>query len=242
MIRSPLTNWNRRRKLHNFSFTSEVRYWFKYDASRTLNLDFVGDDDVWVFINGKLAVDLGGIKTPVEGAVTLDPATIASLNLGLQSGNVYEIAVFQTERQTTGSSYKLTLSGFNAAPTSCAPRCGDGVVVGGEECDCGDGTGALPAGCAGPNSDTVYGGCTTKCTWGAFCGDGVVQSPQEDCDEGKNNGAAAYGGKGCSITCHFPHFCGDGIVDTASGEQCDLGANNGQAGQPCDASCHFIVY
>ena len=56
--------------LHNFSFTSEVRYWFKYDATKTFTLDFTGDDDVWVFINRKLAVDLGGIHTPVQGSVT----------------------------------------------------------------------------------------------------------------------------------------------------------------------------
>ena len=56
--------------LHNFSFTSEVRYWFQYDATKTYTLDFTGDDDVWLFINKKLAVDLGGIHSPVQGSVT----------------------------------------------------------------------------------------------------------------------------------------------------------------------------
>jgi fibro-slime domain-containing protein len=106
------------KRLHNFSFTSEVRYWFLYDQSKSYTLDFTGDDDVWVFVNKKLAVDLGGIHLPVSGTVTIDATTAAGF--GLVDGNVYEVAVFQAERQTTGSSYKLTLTGFNAAASVCS--------------------------------------------------------------------------------------------------------------------------
>ena len=202
-------------RLHNFSFTSEVRYWFKYEAGTTYELDFVGDDDVWVFINKKLAVDLGGLHPPSAGSVTLTAATAAKLG-NLAIGNVYEIAVFQTERQTDASSYKLTLSGFNAAPTTCVSTCGDGVAVANEECDNGKN-----------NSDTAYGGCTTACKWGPFCGDGIVNGPEE-CDTGKNNGMQ-YGTGGCTLGCTLPHHCGDGHVDTDHGEECDLGNKNGVA-------------
>jgi fibro-slime domain-containing protein len=167
-------------RMHNFSFTSEVRYWFLYDKTKVFTLNFVGDDDVWVFINKKLAVDLGGVHTPAEGSVTLDAETASSL--GLADGNVYEIAVFQTERQTTGSSYKLTLSGFNAATSNCTPICGDGIVVLGEECDDGVNAGG-------------YGQCGPACTLGAYCGDGIVQ-PGEDCDDGVNEGHP------CPSGCH----------------------------------------
>ena len=102
---------------HNFSFTSEIRYWFKYETGTAYRLDIVGDDDVWVFVNKKLAVDLGGIHTPVAGSVTLDDT--AAETYGLVSGQVYEVAVFQAERQSTSSTFKLTLAGFNTAPSQC---------------------------------------------------------------------------------------------------------------------------
>lgn len=237
-------------RLHNFSFTSEVRYWFPYDKSKTYTLDFVGDDDVWVFINGKLAVDLGGIHTPVAGTVVISGNGIASTtvtatyplspaptptkqtaNLGLQDGKVYEFAVFQAERQTTGSSYKLTLSGFNAAPTSCVPACGDGEVVADEECDCGTDPNNFPSRCTGPNSDDTYGGCTTQCKWGTYCGDGIQNGP-EMCDKGKDNGTDTSQG-GCTIGCMTTHYCGDESLDTNRDEECDLG--NDKNGKTLDS-------
>ena len=111
-------------------------------------------------------------------------------------------------------------------------RCGDGVLTAGEKCDCGDGTVPVPAGCFGPNNDSMYGGCTTKCMWGPFCGDGIIQSPPEQCDLGKLNGSD-LSANGCRFGCMKPHYCGDGIVDTDQGEQCDMGAVNGV---PLDAN------
>jgi fibro-slime domain-containing protein len=211
--------------LHNFSFTSEVRYWFKYESGKTYKLEFVGDDDVWVFINRKLALDLGGIHTPVPGSVEITPTKAKSLG-NMETGKVYEIAVFQAERQTTCSSYKLTLSGFNAAPTSCVPTCGDGEVVADEECDCGTNPDKFPARCTGPNNDETYGGCTTQCKWGTYCGDGIQNGP-EQCDLGPKNGTNNERG-GCTVGCTTTHYCGDKIVDTDRLEQCDMGDKNGK--------------
>ena len=84
----------------NFHFTTEVRFWFEYAGDELL--EFSGDDDVWVFINNKLAVDLGGVHGRANGSVDLSDTGIAT-SLGLTVGGTYEAVVFHAERHTTRS-------------------------------------------------------------------------------------------------------------------------------------------
>ncbi len=163
--------------IHNFYFTTEVNYWFKYDASSSARLDFLGDDDVWVFVNGRLAVDLGGIHIPEDGSVVIDQSAAATY--GMTDGLIYPIKVFHAERKMEGSSFKLTLAGFQTVRSDCVAFCGDGVIGMGEQCD--DGV-----------NDGGYGECAPGCVLGEFCGDGIVQ-PGEDCDDGNSLDGDACG-------------------------------------------------
>lgn len=98
---------------HNFGFTTEWHTQFTYDSAANSTFTFKGDDDVFVFINGKLAIDLGGVHG--EETASVDLNTFAA-TAGMTSGGTYSLAIFQAERHTSGSNFTMTTS-LVLAPT-----------------------------------------------------------------------------------------------------------------------------
>jgi cysteine-rich repeat protein len=101
-------------------------------------------------------------------------------------------------------------------------HCGNGLVEPelGEACDDGVNAGG-------------HALCAPGCVLGEHCGDGSVQSPEEECDDASS--VPAVGCSRCRIetnpclgipSCVLPPFCGDGVVQVASGETCDQGIAN----------------
>ena len=86
----------------NFHFTYELHTRFTYNGGEVF--DFSGDDDVWVYINGKKVIDLGGVHSRTDSSVSLDD--VAS-QIGLEPGNSYTLDFFFAERHTTQSNFVI---------------------------------------------------------------------------------------------------------------------------------------
>lgn len=92
--------------LHNFFFTTEVVTSFVYEEGQQFT--FTGDDDLWLFIDGKLAIDLGGLHPALSQTLDLD-------TLGLSAGSTYSMHIFHAERHTEASTFRIetTIACFN---------------------------------------------------------------------------------------------------------------------------------
>jgi len=86
---------------HDYHFTMELHNKFTYKAGQVFS--FTGDDDVFVFIDDELVIDLGGVHGAMSDSVALD-------SLGLTVGETYDFDLFFAERHTTQSNFRVDTS------------------------------------------------------------------------------------------------------------------------------------
>jgi cysteine-rich repeat protein len=146
----------------------------------------------------------------------------------------------------------------NSCRANCSlPICGDRVadLAFGEDCDdgrngnnldgcgdgcertpvCGDNVTEFPELCdqGNQNNDIIPNRCRTNCTL-PVCGDSIVDTPSEVCDDGANHDDT----DGCNDSCDYTTDCGNGILEGA--EQCDLGIlNNNVIADGCRSNCRL---
>ena len=99
---------DRNRYYHNYGFTMKIQATFEYVPGQYF--DFYGDDDVWVFINKKLVVDIGGQHRQVAGAVDLDTIGDGNPADKLEPGKIYDFHIFYVERHTNSSNFRMRTS------------------------------------------------------------------------------------------------------------------------------------
>jgi fibro-slime domain-containing protein len=101
---------------HNYHFTYQIHASFGYTPGAGQVFGFSGDDDVWVFFDKKLGIDLGGVHGTAGGSINMD----SFFGPGKAAGN-YDFDFYFAERHTTGSNFSMETS-LNLVSTPPVPE------------------------------------------------------------------------------------------------------------------------
>ncbi len=114
-------NWNKNLN-HHFGMSMSVDFTLPKSPKAVTDsngdpivFEFSGDDDLWVFIDGKLAMDIGGIHQPTSGTINFKDKTVTvngSRQYGydfsqLYDGEEHTLQVFYIERGGCDSNCKI---------------------------------------------------------------------------------------------------------------------------------------
>lgn len=105
---------------HNFHFTYQIGAMFGYTPGAGQTFSFTGDDDVWVYFDKTLGIDLGGVHGAASASVNLDTLFGYGTASAKSAGN-YAFDFFFAERHTSGSNLNIETS-LELVPTNGVPE------------------------------------------------------------------------------------------------------------------------
>lgn len=124
-----------------FSMTANGKMNAADETSADIKFDFSGDDDVWVFVDGKLVLDIGGIHNEMAGTMNFatnewkvlkstdntNKATAGDMNGQKMTGKLFdtdsEKGVLDTDRETFAATTSHTLTVFYLERGAGASNC-----------------------------------------------------------------------------------------------------------------------
>ena len=104
---------------HNHYFTYMIEAQFIHHACQNSFFEFQGADDAWLFLDGKLGMDLGGVIPGTKQYVEIDRIP------GLQDGQTYSLMFFYAQRQPNIASFNVrtNLDLIGTLPSTVSAGC-----------------------------------------------------------------------------------------------------------------------
>ncbi len=101
---------------HHFGMNMSIPFYINENGldqnNNPIKFEFSGDDDVWVFINGKLVLDLGGIHGAIDGSIDFSTGKV---EYGFNNTNKVKVIKAGETTQTDAKSTTLQQIGIDMA-------------------------------------------------------------------------------------------------------------------------------
>lgn len=103
---------------YHFGMKSEINFYLPEEKTEDFVFEFTGDDDVWVFVDGELVLDMGGIHAKKEGSINFTSEEVIANGIRQdfhinRNSKEHKLEIYYMERGAGKSNCKIS---FNIVP------------------------------------------------------------------------------------------------------------------------------